>query len=219
MNYHKIYTDIINRRLHQQYDGYTECHHILPKSLGGSDDVTNLVNLSAREHFICHLLLTKIYKIGTPEYYKMVKAFFCMLVARNSNQQRYITNRTYATLKEAYKTAQSINQAGENNSQYGKNKTLETRKKISESLQRQKGYVGQKHKADKLKKSQERREQIAREIELYRHYYDIYKTQGWTKFVELTGYPKSKQNLVMRFAALLPDFVPQNGKRRGNNKN
>ena len=39
---------------------YYERHHIIPKSLGGSNDPINLVYLTAREHFICHLLLTKM---------------------------------------------------------------------------------------------------------------------------------------------------------------
>lgn len=216
MNYHKIYYNLINKRIHQPYDGYTESHHILPKSLGGSDEINNLVKLSAREHFICHLLLTKMYKIGTSEYYKMIKAFFCMLMFRSSNQQRYITNRSYALLREEFKKAQSINQSGKNNSQYGKNKTFETRKKISETLQKRNNFIGQTRKDNKLKKSQEKREI---DVSLYRYYYEIYSTHGWNKFVDITGYNKSKQNLVKRFADLLSDFVPQNGKRRGNNTN
>lgn len=39
---------------------YKEKHHIIPRSLGGSDDIENLVNLTAREHFICHRLLIKM---------------------------------------------------------------------------------------------------------------------------------------------------------------
>jgi 5-methylcytosine-specific restriction endonuclease McrA len=37
-----------------------EKHHILPRSLGGEDSIFNLVSLTPREHFICHLLLTKM---------------------------------------------------------------------------------------------------------------------------------------------------------------
>ena len=70
MNYYKIYYSIIESRKRNKYVGYTECHHILPRCLGGSDDKDNLVNLSAKEHFICHLLLTKMYTVGTNEYYK-----------------------------------------------------------------------------------------------------------------------------------------------------
>ena len=38
---------------------YVEKHHIIPKSAGGDNSLTNIVNLTAREHFMCHLLLTK----------------------------------------------------------------------------------------------------------------------------------------------------------------
>jgi len=61
--YTKIYFSLMEKRrknvLHKK-DGYRETHHIIPKSLGGSDDKENLVNLTAREHFIAHRLLTKM---------------------------------------------------------------------------------------------------------------------------------------------------------------
>lgn len=118
MNYQKIYNNIIqNRLLNPITNEYTECHHILPKSLGGSDDKNNLVNLSAREHFICHLLLTKIYKEGNVEWIKMMKAFNRMYSFSN-NQLRYSDNKWYEYLKKNYSKAQSINQSGNGNSQY-----------------------------------------------------------------------------------------------------
>jgi hypothetical protein len=39
---------------------YSEKHHIIPKSLGGNNSIDNIVKLTAREHYICHLLLTKM---------------------------------------------------------------------------------------------------------------------------------------------------------------
>ena len=42
-------------------NGYVERHHILPRALGGTDDSSNLVALTAREHFLAHMLLAKIY--------------------------------------------------------------------------------------------------------------------------------------------------------------
>jgi hypothetical protein len=36
-------------------------HHILPKSLGGSNDSNNLIVLTEREHYIAHLMLWKAY--------------------------------------------------------------------------------------------------------------------------------------------------------------
>ena len=71
MNYKKIYNLIIeHRRNNKSTLEYSETHHIIPRSLGGNDSLENLVELSAREHYICHLLLTKIYNEGTPECVK-----------------------------------------------------------------------------------------------------------------------------------------------------
>ena len=41
-------------------DTYTEKHHIIPRSLGGSNAKSNIVCITPREHFVCHLLLTKM---------------------------------------------------------------------------------------------------------------------------------------------------------------
>ena len=65
MNYQKIYNQLIQKR--QIYtlskkNTYCERHHIVPRSFGGSNDKTNLVNFTAREHYIAHLLLWKYYK-------------------------------------------------------------------------------------------------------------------------------------------------------------
>lgn len=98
MNYKRIYDNIVANRKNNRYNGYTEQHHIVPKSLGGSDSADNLVNLSAKEHFICHLLLTKIYKKDSNEYHKMIFAFLMMLTKSN-NQNRYITSKKYEALK------------------------------------------------------------------------------------------------------------------------
>lgn len=215
MNYDKIYHNIINNRKNNSYEGYVETHHIVPKSLGGTNDKTNLVDLSAREHFICHLLLTKIYSEDTPNYHKMVKAFFMMMVCRSDNQERYITSKKYETLRINFAKAQSLSQSGEKNSQYGKVKSLETRKKISEKTREAmlKLGLGKKRKL-KEQKNAENKINREKEIELYRKYYVIYNDVGFESFVEQTDYDKSQSNLVQRFKKLLPEFVPQNGKRR-----
>lgn len=58
--YSRWYYSIIENRLNNPLLGYTENHHIYPKSLGGSDDKSNKVQLSAREHWVCHQLLTRM---------------------------------------------------------------------------------------------------------------------------------------------------------------
>ena len=62
MNYQAAYDRLIAKaRARTKPEGYTERHHVVPKSLGGSNDASNLVDLTAREHFLAHWLLAKIH--------------------------------------------------------------------------------------------------------------------------------------------------------------
>jgi len=62
MQYIRIYQDFIrDRREKGRPSGYSEKHHIVPKSLGGTDDKENLIRLSARDHYFAHCCLAKIY--------------------------------------------------------------------------------------------------------------------------------------------------------------
>ena len=56
------YYNIIHNAIHKELSDitYTEKHHIIPKSCGGTNDHANLVRLTYKEHFICHWLLTKM---------------------------------------------------------------------------------------------------------------------------------------------------------------
>lgn len=59
--YSKWYWKLIESRRHQDKGPGTECHHIVPRSLGGTDTELNLIHLSGREHFIAHLLLSRMF--------------------------------------------------------------------------------------------------------------------------------------------------------------
>lgn len=62
MNYQKHYELLIEKaKSRAKPEGYTERHHIMPRSMGGSDDASNLVYLTAREHFVAHYLWAKVY--------------------------------------------------------------------------------------------------------------------------------------------------------------
>ncbi len=61
MNHQRVYDWLISRTSSRPLVGYCERHHIVPACLGGSDEKTNLVMLTAREHFLAHLLLAKIH--------------------------------------------------------------------------------------------------------------------------------------------------------------
>ena len=92
------YNSIINRAQNRELLGYSEKHHILPKSLGGSNNSNNLVRLTAREHFVCHLLLPKM--LSGQNKAKMIHAAWALANLENDNQQRYtITNRIYESIK------------------------------------------------------------------------------------------------------------------------
>jgi hypothetical protein len=95
MNYQKIYDNITRRGQNRILEGYSEKHHIIPRCMGGTDEVTNLVSLTPEEHYLCHLLLVKIY----PKNIKLVKAAMFM-VSANKDQQR--NNKAYGWLKRQY---------------------------------------------------------------------------------------------------------------------
>ena len=120
MNCAKLYATIIEKRRNNPINGYVETHHILPRSLGGSDGKRNLIKLTAREHFVCHLLLTRIYKNDRVAYIKMVKAFGMMLWMHGKNQQRYkVSSHKYQHLKEEFAKIRQEEQTGCLNSQFG----------------------------------------------------------------------------------------------------
>ena len=95
--YTTCYFNIINQAQHRQLDSYSESHHIIPKSLGGNNTSENLVRLTPREHFICHLLLTKM--VESTNKNKMVYALW-MMNKGNSNQHRVkVTSKIYSMIK------------------------------------------------------------------------------------------------------------------------
>ena len=135
MNYENVYFSIIEKaKLRSKSKSeYHESHHILPKCFGGTNNKDNLVLLTAREHFICHYLLVKMQEKNSNKYYKMLKAFFMM--SWNSNtQSRYMNSRLYDTMKVEFSKAFSEQAKGQNNSQFGKHRSEEVKKKISEKI-------------------------------------------------------------------------------------
>lgn len=106
--YTSIYYKIINRANTRilPKDTYNERHHIIPKSLGGSNEKNNLVRLTGREHLICHLLLIRM----TTGIHKahMVNAAWAMANLENKGQNRVrLSSRQYATLREQFSKTHS----------------------------------------------------------------------------------------------------------------
>lgn len=93
--YTKYYNLLTERAKNRTLTEYTERHHVIPQSLGGSNDKENLVDLTAREHFICHWLLIKMTE---GEHRGKMRYALQGMKAENKYQQRYsstITARVY----------------------------------------------------------------------------------------------------------------------------
>ena len=128
--YTNWYNNIINSAKNRKVSGYTEKHHILPKCMGGDNSETNLVNLTAREHFICHWLLSKMSNNKKTQY-QLWNAFTCMLYRQNDYQKRYkISSRVFENIKKEGSEIKREFMLGENNPMYGKTHTKEAIAKI-----------------------------------------------------------------------------------------
>lgn len=121
MNYQRIYNQIIERAKTRQIEGYVEKHHIIPKCLGGNNNKNNLVKLTAREHFVCHLLLTEIY----PNESKLKQALWLMSIGKHKVN---INSRLYNRLKLEFQKTMT-----NNSNMLGKKHSEETKLKMSKS--------------------------------------------------------------------------------------
>lgn len=104
MNLHYLnrYNKFIDALKEQTIDGYYELHHIIPKSSGGSNDKSNLIALTARQHYIAHWLLWKAYGGN------LARAFFMM-----SSVGRYqrVNSKTYDKARKDYSEQVKIQMA------------------------------------------------------------------------------------------------------------
>jgi hypothetical protein len=124
MEYLKIYNRIVERATNRDVLGYVEKHHIIPKCLGGDNKKSNIVSLTAKEHYICHKLLCEIY----PNESKLKYAFWRMCnVANNEYQERNykVSAKVYSRIKDEISSITS---------KRTKNYSVEMRKLIGEKV-------------------------------------------------------------------------------------
>lgn len=145
MNYLKAYCNLIRKAQKRiPPEGYTEGHHIFPKSIYGEND--SIVKLTAKEHYIAHALLEKVFikRYGKKDQrtIKMIHAFYCMnTVSRKNYYNSYLYESSRIRASEILKTNQHrkgkklspehIQKIVEANS--GKQRSEEVKRKISES--------------------------------------------------------------------------------------
>lgn len=123
--------------------GYTERHHMVPLSIIPKDahisDEINLIILSAREHFIAHLILSKVFCDRTIEKRNMVFALHMMTRNNNKMNRNIVSSRDYNYIREQMSIVMKenpINKSGIKNSFYGKHHNEESKRKISEARKR-----------------------------------------------------------------------------------
>ena len=98
MNYRNQYNLLIKKAQSRTVlDSYFEKHHIVPKSLGGDNSKENIVKLTAKEHFVAHMLLARIYGGGMWQAAIMMK--------NSINSSRYYSSRMYEIAKKEWKKA------------------------------------------------------------------------------------------------------------------
>ena len=141
MNYYKIYNSLISKAIARKSTPtkYSERHHIIPKSMGGSDCPLNIVSLTYKEHFTAHHLLWRTFRNK-----QMAFGFHVMCATGKGREKVKITSRQYETARQAVSFARtgmkfsdesklkmSLAQSGEKNHNYGKPRSEETKAKIS----------------------------------------------------------------------------------------
>jgi len=133
ITYDELITEAKVMNLQKTKEIYTEVHHILPRSLGGTDEKENLIRLLGRKHFDAHVLLSMMYVEGTREWYKMAYALQGLAYHFNKND--------YQISAEEYEYAKSLSTKNDEETrqrkregQLGRKHSIESRQKQSKKL-------------------------------------------------------------------------------------
>jgi HNH endonuclease len=188
--YHLIIDNARSRTLSQGV--YIECHHIIPRSLGGTDDSSNLVKLTAREHFICHLLLTKMVEGNSRR--AMSYALWGMMNQKNSYQDRYIINNS-----KLYEYARGL--ANESQRVMRMGKTLEEIYGVE---------IGSKMREKFKTRKSRSTPTIDEKIEISQRIKNASKNRPWTRNFEF-GQPDKKQCPVCQMTVDVGNYSRHHG--------
>lgn len=105
------------------------------------------MNLTAREHYVAHLLLAKIYND---------RSMWCavqMMVNGGRGFRRFKFNsRLYELARKKRNEIISLSLSGENNPNFGKHLSKDTRRKIAESTTGSKNHFFGKHHTEETRK-------------------------------------------------------------------
>lgn len=144
--YFKWYYALIDRAKQRINIEIFERHHIIPKSIGGDDYSDNLVNLTYREHYICHLLLIKMttganrkkmsyaltaMKMRILKTTKFNSHLFNKLKTEaNQHRSHSMKGRLFTEQHRRNISLNHVNRVGSNNTFFGKRHSEESKQKI-----------------------------------------------------------------------------------------
>lgn len=140
MNYQAIYDRLMVKAKDRVLVCYSEKHHVVPRCMGGTDDIENLVQLTPEEHFVAHQLLLKL----NPFHRGL--AFAVNVMTGNSKLPR--SNKLYGWLRKRLSQTQrgkklsASHIASLKRARQGRVITLETREKTSASLKGNQNGLG-----------------------------------------------------------------------------
>jgi hypothetical protein len=145
MNYLRHYCNLIRKAENRiPPEGYTEKHHTFPVSIFGKNK--GIVILTAKEHYIAHLLLWKgfgkRYGKDNQKTIKMFYALWMFQVNPNQDANRKINSKTYKILKEKFSKMRGIDS-------YWYNQHLKGRENMKMNM---KWQIEQKERNDRQKK-------------------------------------------------------------------
>jgi len=128
----KYYFELVEfRKTHPSTEAYQEKHHIIPKSIGGSNSKRNVVSLSSREHVFMHLLLTRMC-CDPIHKSKMLNAFSKIISGTfKIPKSSKFNSKLYGKLREKAAKSRSLRYSGAGNPFYGRQHTDESKRSMS----------------------------------------------------------------------------------------
>lgn len=158
MTYDEFIQNILNTRgrfVSKDYQGYKERHHIVMKSLGGTDNEDNLIDLIGSEHYEVHRLLA----FENPACREAQIAWHFMCTNADADGRHYIVSpddwekARVARLKFCSGENHPLfGKTGELSPNYGKKRTAETRRKMAEAQRGNKYSLESRKKMSEAKK-------------------------------------------------------------------
>lgn len=159
MDYLNHYEELINKAKSRNLNKtnshyYVEKHHIIPKCIGGHNRKWNVVYLTAKEHFIAHLLLYREF----PDDRGLFLGFHIMAHAKNEDHERIrINSKHFEGLKEKMKFINSLYKNTYKMSESSKRRMSEAKKgknnpNFGKSKEQLNTFGGQKHSEEAKKK-------------------------------------------------------------------